>query len=821
MTARPREQSRLAAFFDQLVHDVRYSGRALRAAPTVSIAAIFSLALGVGAATAIFSVVDGVLLKPFPVIDQRRLLVVWTSKPERGFAHWPFSFLGYLGMRERLRTAGGLAAHPYAGVLTAVLHLEDGSAMPLQRTAVTGEWFDVVGVRARAGRLLNAGDDRVGAPDVVVLSSGMAERLFTSASDAVGRAVRIQENTFTVVGVTPREFDYPPTADAWVPAVRFRDTPEVAWDLVVRVGPGFTIEQTRADLASALATLPPESGPLGSTEKQVIHAQLFADAVAGDVRPALLMLGGAVLLMWIVAGANVANLLLVRGLARERELSVRAAIGASRLRIIRQLGTEAMVLAGIGAVAAIFVAYLSLDALLSLAPADLPRRGQIGIDGRALAFTAVIGMAAAVLFGMLPGLQTASIEPAHALRAPDGSAGPRTRRYWLRHSLVVAQIAIATLVLSTAGLLLRSFDQMQRLDLGFLAADVVLAEVAVSRSRYPAPADLQRAMARLASHAATLPGIGQASAVCTPPFAGTQGVDATVFAEGQMFGESVNPLVNYEGVDSNYFVTLGLPILRGRGIDDRDREGSERVVVVNQAFARLFWPGQDPLGRRIKGLESAASTSPWRTVVGMVADARYRDLTQVRPSVYVPYGQGIPVSPGYIAIRTSSPAAVAGSLRRAVADLEPGATVVTLIPLPRLLAAPLARPRFQSTLVGCFAALALVLSVVGTYGTLSFLVRQRRREIGIRMALGATSSSVRRVVMRHGLMIGTLGVLLGLAATVAAGRLVQPLLFAVTATDPLVLATTTAALLVATIAATVLPTRLAMRTNPLLVLRDE
>ncbi len=636
----------------------RYSVRALRAAPVVSIAAILSLALAIGAATAIFSVVDGVLLKPFPVKTQERLLVVWTSKPERGFAHWPL-YPGYLAMRERLRTTSGVGAHPYAGVLTAVLHLDDGSAMPVQRTAVTGEWFDVLGVRARAGRLLTAADDQVGAPNVVVLSSGLAERLFGGASAAIGRTVRIQEDAFVIVGVTPVDFDYPRTAEAWVPAVRVRDIPEVAWDLVVRVGPAFTIEETRADLAAALRTLPPESGPLGSTEKQVIHAQLFADAVVGDVRSTLLMLGGAVLLMLIVAGVNVANLLLVRGLARRRELSVRAAVGATRRRILRQLSTEAMVLAAAGAVLGILVAHVSLSAFLALAPPELPRVAQIAIDGRALGFVAGTAVAVAVLFGVLPGWQTATIEPAEVLRAPQSSAAWGTRRYWLRHGLVVVQIAVATLVLSTAGLLGRSLNRMQQLDPGFAARDVVLADVAIPSSRYADPIALQRAMVRLAAHAATLPGISHASAVVTPPFAGTSGVDATVFAEGQTIGESASPLVNYEGVDSAYFATLGLPILQGRGIDERDRDNSELVVVVNQAFARLFWPGRNPVGRRINRLESSDARSPWRTVVGVVADTRYRDLTSVRPSVYVPYGQGIPVSPGYLAIRSTAPATVA------------------------------------------------------------------------------------------------------------------------------------------------------------------
>jgi putative ABC transport system permease protein len=804
-----------------LLADLGYSLRVLRKSPGFALITIGTLALGIGATTAMFSVVDGVLLKPFPVKDQARLLIVWTSIPERGFSHWPLSYRSYEGMRERVRTVSGLAAHPCSGTLPALLHLDDGSAMPLQRAAVTGNWFDVLGVRARAGRLLTAADDHVGAPHVVVLSTGLAERLFGSVSDAVGRRVRLQETAFTVVGVTPPEFDYPRTAEVWMPAMWSRDSPYVAWDLLVRVAPGFTIEQTVADLTSALRTLPRQTGPLGPiTKDQIIHAQTFADDVVGDVRPALLMLGGGVLLMLIVAGVNVANLLIARGVARRRELSVRAAIGASRMRLLRQLGTEAIVLASFGAIIAVFVALVALEALLLAAPPELPRVAEIGIDGRALAFTAGIAMLMAILFGTLPAFQTARAEPAEALRAPDGSAAPGTRRYWLRHALVVGQIAITMLVLSTAGLLLRSFDRMQRLDAGFAAQDLFLAEVAIPPSRYPEPADTQRAMARLAEYVATLPGISHATAVASRPFAGTQGVDATVFAEGQQFDESANPLVNYEGTDASYFATLGLPILRGRGIDGRDRAGTEPVVVVNEAFTRLFWGEKDPIGRRIKW-GSSKSTNPWLTVVGLVGDTRYRELTNLRPSIYVPYGHGIPVSPGYLAVRGNSSASVTGAIRRGVADKEPGAAVVSIDPLPHLLAAPLARPRFQTTLAGCFGALALLLSVVGTYGMLSFLVRQRRSEIGIRMAVGAAPSHVRRLVLRHGLAMGTLGVLIGAALAVAIGRLVQPLLFGGAATDAVVLIGTAASLLTAILAATLLPTRAATRTDPLLVLRSE
>jgi putative ABC transport system permease protein len=804
-----------------LLADLRYGLRLLRRSPGFALVTIATLALGIGATTAMFSVVDGVLLKRFPVKDQSRLLIVWTSKPGRGFSHWPFSYASYVGMRERLRTVSGIAAQPYAGALPTLAHFDDGSAMPLQQAVVTGDWFDVLGVRARAGRLLTPADDHVGAPHVVVLSSGVAVRLFGSVGGAVGRRVQLHDTSFTVVGVTPAAFDYPRTTEAWVPAVWSVESPYVAWDMLVRVAPGFTTEQTIADLTSALRTLTSQTGPLGGIDKhQFIHAQTFADDVVGDVRPALLMLGVGVLLMLIVAGANVANLLVARGLARERELSVRAAIGASRVRLLRQLGTEAIVLVALGAVGAVFVALVALEALLVLAPAELPRVAQVGIDGRALAFTVGVAMMCAILFGILPAFQTARAEPAEALRAPDGSAAPGTRRYWLRHALVVGQVAITMLVLSTAGLLLRSFDRLQRLNVGFTTQNLFLAEVAIPPSRYPEPVDLQRAMVRLAEYAATQPDISRATAVTTPPFAGTQGVDASVFAEGQPFDGSANPLVNYEGADSSYFMTLGLPILRGRAIDKSDRAGSQPAVVVNEAFARLFWPGSDPIGRRIK-LGSSTSDSPWLTVVGVAADTRYREWTNVRPGIYVPYEHGIPVSPGYLAVRGTNPATLAATIRRAVANREPGATLVSIVPLAHLLAAPLARPRFQTTLAWCFAALALLLSVVGTYGTLSFFVRQRRREIGIRMALGAAPSNVRNLVLRRGLTMGALGVLLGAAFTLAIGRLVQPILFGVSAIDPPVLVGTAASMLISVFAATLLPTRLATRTDPLLVLRSD
>ncbi|MGH7577608.1 MAG: FtsX-like permease family protein [Longimicrobiales bacterium] len=642
------------------------------------------------------------------------------------------------------------------------------------------------------------------------------------------------------MGIAPAGFEFPGKAEAWAPASQLfleaegfarslRDAARLHWYLVARVAPGSTVENTRADLASAFAAMP-DSGLPG---EQGIGAALLADVVLGDVRPGLLMLGGAVLLVLLIAGVNVANLQLVRGIARRRELTLRAAIGASRSRILRQLATEALVLVSIGATLAVLVGHASLRVLVALAPPELPRLDQVGIDIRALVFTAGAALFTAILFGLLPAQHTTRVNE-RALRSRVDGHESGTSAQWLRHGLLVAQIAITALVLYSAGLLLRSLDRMQRLELGFAAQEVALIELEVPPSRYRVEAEEpvqamraatalhQRNMMRLAERVATLQGVTNATAVLTHPLAGNAGADAMWYGEGQPLEESnTNPYTNYEGVDAAYFATLDLPIERGRAIAASDRADGPLVVVVNRAFGELYWPGQDPIGERIK-LGPMDSRSPWRTVVGLAADARYRELAELRPSVYVPYEQGIAVTPRYIGIRTAGdPRGVASTIRRVISEEEPSASIVGITPLPGLLSAPLARPRFQSALIASFASLGLILCIVGTYGALAFFVRQRTREIGIRVALGADSPTVRRFVLRQGLVIGVLGVLAGIAAAVSAAQVIEPLLFGVGVFDPLVLAGTALALVAAVIAASLLPIRQALRADPLVVMRSE
>jgi predicted permease len=810
---------------DGLRQDVHYGLRALRLRPGFTAAAVLTLALGLGAATAVFSVIDGVLLKPLPVPAQERVLVVWKTVPARGFDAMPFTWASYEELRDRLDAAHGVAAHPYHGSGRGLVR-RGADVQPLRLAGVTGAWFDVLGVQPVAGRLIAPADDRVGAPRVLVLAVGAARRLFGDARAALGQTVRVDELSFEVVGIAPDDLAFPGGAEAWTaatplytvspqPAASLREAVQLAWNLVVRVAPGRTVEQTRAELAALLPTLATESALLG---EQRIRAPLIADVVTGEVRPALLLLGGAVLLVLIMAVVNVANLLLARGLARRRELAVRAAVGASRGRVARQLATEAVVLVVASVPPAVLAGSAALRVLLRFAPPELPRVGQIAIDGRALAFTALAALVVAVCVGVLPALRTAALRsPGLHMRRGD-TGGPRASV--LRHGLVVAQVALAAVVLSMAGLMLRSLDRLQRLDAGFDARDMMLVEVAIPLSRYETESAHQQALMRLAERAAQVAGVAGASAVVVAPFSGSGGIDAVWHAEASDRDQTANPYANYEGVDGAYFETMGLRIVRGRAIDAGDRADSRRVVVVNETFARSYWPGEDPVGRRVK-LGTAESADAWRTVVGVAADARYRALTEVRPSVYVPYAQGIPVRPRYLAVRTDGGATIVPALRRLIADEEPSASVAAVAPLPALLAVPLARPRFQSALGGFFAVLGLMLSAIGTYGVVAFFVRQRTHEIGIRMALGAEAVDVRWLVLRQGLVIGTLGVAIGITGAVAAGRAIRSVLFDAPSVDPLVLVTTATVLLAACLAAAAVPTRAALRADPLRALRSE
>ncbi|MFW6201392.1 MAG: ADOP family duplicated permease [Gemmatimonadota bacterium] len=817
-------QARWTRWVEDVGKDVRFAARTLRKSPGFALAAVATLALGLGATTAMFTVVDAVLLRPLPVADEDRVLVVWERDFVSNFQHVPFTYADVREVRDRTGLLDDAAALTYVGASQWVLHRDDG-ATAVQGTAVTGNFFRVLGVESALGRLLRPEDDRRGAESVVVLGHGLWRRAFGGDTTVVGRTIRLNETTYTVVGVAPEGFGYPARAEAWAPlwahyggSAFGRELLErhAFLDIVARIRPGATREQAEAELAAIHEHLAVDD--LNRRENAALVVRTLRDVVVGTMRPVLSILVAVVALVLVIAGVNVANLLLIRGIARRREFAIRGAIGAGRARIARQLLVESIVLAVAGGMVGVLVARWGADAVIALAPPELPRLDSVGIDARALGFSAAASLVAAVVFGLIPAFGATRRDLAASLRHGARAAGERRTRWPGREVLVIAQVGLTLTVLVGATLLLRSLDRLQSVELGFRHERLILADVVAPSSKFPDGESQFMLAERLARQAESLPGVVVAAPVYTRPFSGDGGIDGRLRAEGQT-PEQVesNPFVNLEMVAANHFETLGQPVVRGRGFTEADREGTPPVAIVNETLARRVWPGEDPVGKRIR-----SAGDDWQTVVGVAADARYRALEEVRPSVYLPWRQWHPVGPGWLALRTRSDASgLLPLLRDVVGRVDPDVGILSAGPVGRLMAKPLARPRFSTALLAAFAGLGLVLSAVGVYGVMAAFVRLRTREMGIRMAIGARRRDVLRVVLRRGMVLAGLGAALGVAAALVAARALEALLFEVSPSDPVALGVAAAVVLGVAFAAAYLPARAATRVDPMQVLHAE
>ncbi len=803
---------------DTLLQDLRYAFRQLTKNPAFTAVAVLTLGLGIGANTAMFSVVDGVLLRPLPVQEQRGVLVMWMEDRQRGFPHMPFVYESLDAVRGRSRTLADVAALPYWGASERVVRMPDG-AVPVAGTPVTGTFFRVLGARPVLGRVLQPEDDQLGAGLVAVIGHGLWQRLFGGDSTVVGQGLRMAEKTYVIVGVAPEGFDYPRGSEMWFALRPFwagvKQSLHV--DLVGRLAPEATREQARAELDGIVRQIEAEGDEVGENQTAVVRS--LADVIVGDVRPALLLLTLAVAVILVIATVNLANLLTIRGIARRQEFAVRAAIGASRGRLVRQLLTEAFVLGLLGGTVGVAIAGWGTEALIALAPAELPRLDEVGIDGRVLAFATAISLVTTGLLGLVPALGAGQTQPGNWLRGTRG-AGTNgiPRGPW--QGLVIGQIALALLMLIGAGLLVRSLARLQALDPGFPPERLLLAELAFPYSKYQTLEQIHALLARILPRVAGIPGVVSATVVLNEPFAGTSGHDIWFTAEGQdAEAAASNPVLNYEGVEPNYFTTLGLPIVRGRALTEHDRRGSAPVVVVNETLARRLWPGADPIGKRVKW-GPPDWPEPWRTVVGVAGDMRYRELKEIRPSVYVPFGQGIPGYPRYLVLRTS-PVPIVPALREALADIDADVVLLDAAPMEQLLAAPLAQPRFNTILLGLLGGIGLVLSAIGIYGVVGYAVSRRTHEIGLRMALGAGALDVVRLVLRQVVVLAAVGIAIGLAAALAGTRLLGDLLYGVAATDFVTFAVVPLLLGVVALLAALLPAHRATKVDPMVALRTE
>ncbi|MBW3534014.1 MAG: ABC transporter permease [Gemmatimonadetes bacterium] len=813
-----RRPSRGDGIVSTLGQDLRYALRSFRRHPGFFLAAVATLALGVGAGTAVFSVVDAVVLRPLPYPEADRLVVVGTTDGEsdRTFSSSPVDVRDWA---ERSRTLEALAASRLERrVLRGV-----GEPEEVLGAGVSAAWFDVLGVRPALGRAFTEAEDRPGVEGVAVLSHGFWTRRFGGDLGVLGRTLRLDGEPFTVVGVMGPGF-HPPEAishgdvEVWYPIQRVQDDLTERANFFVqalgRLAPDASLEAARDELRTigeSLSAETPEAGlrwPVPDPMRQ---------STVGEVGPRLLVLGGAVGLLLLIACANVANLFLLRASERSREMAVRCALGAARGRLARQLLTESLLLSAAAALLALGLAEAAVRSFRAFGPGDLPRLGEVAVDYRVLAFGLALALATGVVFGLLPAGEATKPGPAGALReSGPGAGGGRSR---LRGALVVAQTAVALVLLVGSGLLVHSFVRLVRVDPGFDARGVAWMTVRVDGSEYPTDEERIAFFGALHRDVAGLPGVERAGGTNILPLGRSRNM-TWMTPEGMELGpDEEPPVVSWHQVLPGTFEALGIPLRRGRAFTPADDAEARRVMLVNESLARTFWPGQDPLGRRVAlGNEG----ENWTTVIGVVGDVRQQGLaSEPEPEFYMPFLAG-PRTAIHLVVRTpGDPAALLEPMKAQVHALDPSLPVDEYGTLPGHVRASITEPRFYTGLLTAFAGLALLLAMVGVYGTTAYAVEQRTHEVGVRMALGARSQDVVALVVRRGALLTALGLGLGLGAALVATRVLESFVFGVSATDPATLAVVTAGLGALGLLAAWIPARRAARLDPARTLRSE
>jgi putative ABC transport system permease protein len=803
--------------------ELRTAWRALCRRPLFFAVAAGALALGVGASTTVFSVVDAVLLRPLPFTEPDRLVMYSQSIPERNA---PFVEVSYPFMVQMRGETRALAAVTLMPATNSGFILRGPEPVSVAGRIVGGDFFDVLGARAALGRTFGESDDKVGVPRVVVLSHGLWQRHFGGDPGIVGRSLDVDGTMMTVVGIMPREFQYPLGADLWTPLVpvipEVVENANVGWaQLVGRLAPGVTLAEGRAQLDQYTTAHFRKLTP----SDPAVHAVVvpLSEELFGPARPALLVLLGAVLLVLLLACANVAALLLARAAERQREIAVRLAIGASRARLVRQLLAEAILIAVAGGAAGTLAAVWGLGAVLALVPAEIPRLSDAHIDARVLAFAVAVTALSAIAAGLVPALLASKASLLEVLAEGARSVGPAARQARARALLVGAEAALALVLIAGAGLLARTFQNLRRVDLGFDPAGVLTFEVTSGHGRYDKP-ELRRELYRtLVERIDGLPGVESAAAVFIRPLWGRVGLDWPSAAEGQSEADAKrNPPVNLQIVTHDFFRAMRMPVARGRTFTDRDTANAPPVLVVSDTLARRYWPGQDPVGKRLRmPMPSPPYALTWMTVAGVVAPARYRELQASRSDAYMSYLQA-EEGLRHLVVRTSGdPMAMAPAVRAAVRAVDDDLVVTDVTSMAALVDIALGGSRFAMQLLSAFAAIALLQAALGIYGVVAFIVGRRRREVGIRMALGARASDVLGLVVRQGMTPVLAGIGVGLAGALAVGRLSSGLLFEVPPHDPVTLAAAASVLTAAALLACALPARRAARIDPAQALRDE
>ena len=802
---------------NQLLQDLRYAVRMLLAKPSFTVIAVLALAIGIGANTAIFSVVNAILLRPLPYKNFERISMIWMDNPKLGVDQDWHSYPNYMDFKQQNQVYEDMAAFNNRSFnLT-------GAGEPVRVVGVwtTASMFSVLGVEPVLGRSFTEEEEEPGKDLVVVLSDGLWRSRFAADAGIVGQPVNMNGVNRTVVGVMPASFTFPEKGtEVWIPLAL---TPQrkqarfaISYKAVGRLKPGITIEQARADMGAIAKQLDDQYSKSGYG----INLIPLNDQETSKVRPALLILLGAVAFVLLIASANVANLLLARAAMREKEIAIRLALGAGRSRIVRQLLTESGLLALVGGGAGLLLAVGGLRALVALSPADIPRLDQTSIDGKVLAFTLGVSLLTGFVFGLVPALQASRADLNDSLKdGGRGSTGIRGGK--VRSLLVVAEVAMSLVLLVGAGLLIRSFMRLQQFDLGFNPDNLLTMRIQLPGTKYREGKQVAAFFQQLLQRIENTPGVRSVGAIASIFLTDTP--NSTNFSiEGKPVPVGADAIeVPLDAVSPGYFRVMGIPLLSGREFDDRDVEGATPVVIINQTFANRFFSGEDPIGKRFV-YGQPAPNNPWMTIVGIVGDMRRTGFDRpVRPETFLPEAQAQDNALTIVARTEGDPASFATALRSEVWAIDRDQSVFSIKTMDATLSEMMSQRRFNMLLLGLFAAVALILAAVGIYGVISYSVTQRTHEIGIRMALGAGSSDVLKLVIGQGMLLVMIGVAAGLIFALLLTRLMSTLLYGVSATDPLTFAALSLTLTGVALVACFVPARRAMKVDPMIALRYE
>ena len=813
--------------------DIRYGARLLLKSPGFTLIAVLTLALGIGANTAIFSVVNFVLLRPLPYANSDQLLMIWERNLKKGWSESPTSSANFVDFRTSARNLEVAAFTDTNGNFNLT-----GGDQP-ERVAglrVSANLFPLLGVNPGRGRLFLPQEDQPGAGHVLILSYGLWQRTFAANANLINKTIQLNSQSYTVVGIMPPDFKFPPAfsavvgsseesvsnADLWVPLTTddiplVRDRRDLK--MMGRLKPGVTVAQAQADLNAIASRLDREFPDVnGGIETHVIPLR---EQVTGDISLALFVLMTAVALVLLIACANVANLLLAKATGRQKEIAIRTALGATRLRILRQLLTESVLLGLLGGLLGLLFAVIGAKTLIAFVTTNIPKLKDFTFDATVLLFTLLIALVTSLFFGLAPAIDASKPNLNEALKEGGRSSSGSASRQRLRDFLVITEVALAVILVTASGLMFRSFLRLQGVNPGFNPKNLITLEVELPDAKYHAAQQQQNFQQQLLQRLTTIPGVQSAATVDNVPF-GVNAFNTSFMIEGRPVpAVTERPRAFYRVISPNYFRTMGIPFRRGNEFTDRDSAEMPGVAIINETATRKYWPGEDPIGRKIKR-GRPESKNPWVTIVGIAGSASQLSLREEsQPEIYVPFLQNTTLNFSLVVRTASDPKTITGAIRKEVWATDKDLPVSNMKLMDELISNSTAQPRFYVILLTVFAALALILAAVGVYGVMAYSVTLRTRDIGIRMAVGAQPMDIFKHVIGHALMLASIGLVIGLVLAGTSTLVMKSLLFGISTADPLTLIVTALILLAVALLASYLPARKATKVDPMVALRYE